>query len=228
MVDYLRTSDVRRFVAAAGVLAHYVGDASQPLHCSYLHHGRPPMATRHGRKYPVPHGSAKFQAFKKTARAKIHAVYEQQMFEVDAPALLADVNAALEPPGAAIPSIASGHGAAAALLDMMHAAHARLSPARVIAADDAGLPPRARAEHLWTNTAIREATVASIADSVRLLAALWESAWREGGGPELDASEIRQFSEDSLARICREEHESFVPSLSLDEMAESGRFEPPS
>jgi hypothetical protein len=34
--------------------------------------------------------------------------------------------------------------------------------------------------------------------------------------------------DESLARICREEHESFVPSLSLDEMAESGRFEPPS
>ena len=31
------------FVAAAGVMAHYVGDASQPLHSSYLHHGRLPM-----------------------------------------------------------------------------------------------------------------------------------------------------------------------------------------
>lgn len=39
MVSYLRKRDAARFVAAAGVLAHYVGDASQPLHSSYMHHG---------------------------------------------------------------------------------------------------------------------------------------------------------------------------------------------
>jgi hypothetical protein len=43
MVAYLKKGDVLRFVAGAGVMAHYVGDASQPLHCSYLHHGKPPM-----------------------------------------------------------------------------------------------------------------------------------------------------------------------------------------
>src|SRR6185369_3161796 len=53
MVDYLGKEDVLRFVAAAGVLAHYVGDASQPLHCSYMHHGIPPMMKVDGRKYPI-------------------------------------------------------------------------------------------------------------------------------------------------------------------------------
>src|SRR5262249_42288824 len=61
MVEFLNNKDVIRFLAAAGVLAHYVGDASQPLHCSYMHHGLPPMVFRHGRKYPVPRDSDEFQ-----------------------------------------------------------------------------------------------------------------------------------------------------------------------
>src|SRR3984957_15493745 len=41
MVDAVRGDDVPRYVATAGVLAHYVGDACQPLHVSRLHHGVP-------------------------------------------------------------------------------------------------------------------------------------------------------------------------------------------
>src|SRR5262249_40580416 len=66
MVRYLKAKDALRFVAAAGILAHYVGDASQPLHCSYLHHGVPPARKVHGRSYPFPRESDEFKAFKKT------------------------------------------------------------------------------------------------------------------------------------------------------------------
>ena len=50
MVKYLEAGQVSHFVAAAGVLAHYCGDASQPLHCSWLHHGVPPLMTYDGRE----------------------------------------------------------------------------------------------------------------------------------------------------------------------------------
>ena len=39
MVDYAKTGKLPQFVCAAGVLAHYVGDACQPLHGSYLADG---------------------------------------------------------------------------------------------------------------------------------------------------------------------------------------------
>jgi hypothetical protein len=226
MVDYLRNTDVLRFVAAAGVLAHYAGDASQPLHCSYLHHGKPPMSTRNGRKYPVPHESARFKEFKKTAKAKIHAIYEQQMFEVDAPALLADINTKLQEPAPAPPVITNGHQAATALMAMMHGAHARLSPMDIINADDPELTQKGRAERLWNNNTIRTATVASIADSVRLLATLWQTAWEQGNGDQLPATTIRTYSETALKNVYRGEHDTFVPSLSLDEMVQAGTFEP--
>ena len=41
IVDAAARGDTTRFLAGAGILAHYVGDACQPLHASYLHHGVP-------------------------------------------------------------------------------------------------------------------------------------------------------------------------------------------
>ena len=41
MVEAVRGGDVLGYVATVGVLAHYVGDACQPLHVSRLHHGVP-------------------------------------------------------------------------------------------------------------------------------------------------------------------------------------------
>lgn len=41
MVTFVNQEDVARFVCAAGILAHYVADACQPLHASQFHDGRP-------------------------------------------------------------------------------------------------------------------------------------------------------------------------------------------
>ena len=225
MVAYLKKDrDVMRFVAAAGVLAHYVGDASQPLHCSYMHHGIPPMVKVGSRKYPVPRDSEEFKAFKKTAEAKIHGVYEETMLEVDTATALTDIDQALKGSGPKI-EIESGHDAAIAVIQLMSRSQKRLAPKTIINADDPTLGPKARAQALWKNTKIRDATTLSLADSVRVLAALWSSAWDEGGGGTLAKKNIREYAEDELEPIYRKE-KAFVPSLSLDEMAKSGDFEP--
>jgi hypothetical protein len=39
MCDFVADGDAAKFVCAAGVLTHYIGDACQPLHISYLHDG---------------------------------------------------------------------------------------------------------------------------------------------------------------------------------------------
>lgn len=224
MVAYLKAKDVIHFVAAAGVLAHYVGDASQPMHCSYLHHGMPPMKTVHGRKYPFPRSSPQFKEFKESREAKIHGIYEETMLEVDTPTALAAVNELLQQPQAKLP-IKSGHEAAAATVQLMYNSQKRLSPKKIINADDPLLGPKGRAERLWKKPSIRNATIASLADSVRLLASLWASAWKEGNGNSIAISKLVRFSEDAFDDICRKD-KTFVPSLSLADMAESGDFEP--
>lgn len=182
------------------------------------------MVTRFGRKYPVARNTEEFAAFKKTPESKIHAIYEQGMFEVDAPSLLAAVNQAVEHLPANPDAIASGHDAALATMRLMHAAQERLSPRAIIKADNPALGTKARARAFWENDEVREATIMLLAGSVRLLADLWTSAWKEGGGEGLAEKDIREYSEDEMSAIYRKDAK-FIPSLSLNEMAESGRFE---
>jgi hypothetical protein len=106
----------------------------------------------------------------------------------------------------------------------MKASQKRLAPMTIIDADDPDQGPKTRATILWKNDTIRNATVESLADSVSLLAALWTAAWEVGGGEDLAVSELKEFDPDDFGAICRTE-KSFVPSLSLDEMASSGKFE---
>jgi hypothetical protein len=225
MVNYLKQGDVLHFVAAAGVLAHYVGDASQPLHCSYMHHGVPPMLTFHGRKYPVPKSSDAFKAFKKTRPAKIHGIYEETMLEVGATDALPAIDAAVLQLPKNAGAIQSGHDAAVETVRLMYAAQKRLTPKTIINADNPALTENGRAARLWAKKKIREATIASLADSVRLLADLWASAWAKGNGDVNAAGQLGAFSEPEFDNICRNEQD-FAPSLSLNEMVQSGRFEP--
>jgi hypothetical protein len=224
MVAYLKKSDVLRFVAAAGVMAHYVGDASQPMHCSYLHHGVPPMRRVNGRDYPLPRDSDEFKEFKESREAKIHGIYEELMLEVDTASALAEIDDELGK-SRPVEIDQSGHGAAKAVIKLMHDAQTRLAPMTVIEADDPSEGPKARAKALWEDSAIRKATIRSLADSVRVLAALWTSAWAAGGGNQVAKKKIRTYEEDELEPVYREDR-NFVPSLSLKQMVKSGDFEP--
>jgi hypothetical protein len=46
MVYYAQQGDAEGFVCSAGILSHYVGDACQPLHISYLFNGDPDRSTQ--------------------------------------------------------------------------------------------------------------------------------------------------------------------------------------
>jgi hypothetical protein len=227
MSAFARAGDARSFVAAAGILAHYVGDASQPLHCSYLHHGRLPMMTVAGddRAYPVAHSSDEFQAYAKTAPAKVHGIYEEGMLEIEPAALLANVERILahEPrPNGEIPD---GHAAAMETVLLMDRARKRLSPTEIIDADDPTLGPKPRAKRLWADATIAEATAQSLADSIQVLARIWQAAWtigRRNSDQPIVASAIREFSEDELQQLYRSG--TFLVPMTLAQMAHSGQF----
>lgn len=225
MVGYLKKKDVIHFVAAAGVLAHYVGDASQPLHCSYMHHGVPPMTTYQGREYPYPRSSSQFTAFKTTPPAQIHGIYEEAMLEVDPVAALSLVDTKIAAMPAPSATIATGHDAAIATISLMHNAQSRLSPMDIIQADNSSLSKSKRAAALWNNATIRDATAESLAESVLTLAAIWDAAWTAGNGASIAKSKLVAFDPADLMDIYRNE-KGFVPSLSLKAMATSGKFEP--
>ncbi len=230
MVQALRDGDVLRFVGAGGVAAHYVGDASQPLHCSYMHHGRLPTITVSGRAYPIPKhmppGSKTpnpaYEAYSKTHPAKIHSIYEETMLEGDTAAALSEIERKLKGFVADGAGITSGHDAAKAVIDLMGRSRDRLPPETIIDYDDPKLNVPKRAARLWANAAIRDATTTSLAESVKLQANLWQSAWDAAAPRNVDTSALGQ---DALVQLYRHDRD-FVPSLSLDAMATSGDFEP--
>jgi hypothetical protein len=224
MVDALKNKDVLEFVAAGGVMAHYVGDASQPLHCSYLHHGQPPMKKVHGREYPVKHGRDARDDFAKTWEYKIHGIYEEQMLEVDPAQAMADVDAVLAGHNPLKLQIARGHDAGVAMINLMNQSRKRLSPQEIIDFDDATLMQPQRAQRFWESSKIRKATIQSLADSVDYLATLWTTAWKAGNGDGLPVGDLGELDSDDLMK--RYLNKNFAPSLSLKEMAESGDFEP--
>ena len=51
MVKFLKNEDVPRFVCAAGILSHYVGDACQPLHISRFYDGNDQQSKGVHKKY---------------------------------------------------------------------------------------------------------------------------------------------------------------------------------
>ena len=222
MVAALKKKDVKTFVATAGVLAHYVGDASQPLHSSYLHHGRLPLLDRPGGRFPVRHGSAEYGAFKKTPAAKIHGLYEQRMLELDTLTALEGVDGLLASASASSTGIDNGWEAARATFELMSDAQERLSPETILGIDDPSLGPTDRARRLWAHPKVRTETIRSLADSTVLLARLWASAWRVGKGRNIAVSKLRVFAEGEVQDVYKKK--TFAPAFTLDQMAQSGRF----
>ena len=185
------------------------------------------MKTVHGRKYPLPRSSQAFKDFKDSDAANIHAIYEEIMLEANTADKLAAVDSLL---AAGIPnvSVKTGHEAAVATVQLMFNSQKRLSPKTIINADKPNWAKSdtERASLLWNKATVRNGTLASLADSVQLLADLWTSAWKIGKGNNIPSAKLIEFTEDQINDVCRIEHSTFVPSLSLDAMAESGDFEP--
>jgi hypothetical protein len=165
MVRFVAAKDVTRFVCAAGLLAHYVGDACQPLHVSHLHHGRP------GHPQEVD----------------VHAVYETQMLDRRRVEFVTGVNALLQQSSGAIQTFSGSAAAAHATVLLMKKTLDLIDPMEVIDAYNAETGQE-RVPHMWNVLGPR--TMRTIANGARALATIWQSAWVEGGGNSIAAAKL--------------------------------------
>ncbi|MCI0670857.1 MAG: hypothetical protein L0Y64_10380 [Myxococcaceae bacterium] len=177
MVGFAREGEVEKFVCTAGLLAHYVGDACQPLHVSFLHHGRPGHADE----------------------KNVHSVYETKMLDRNASELIEAINESLEgqatSPGL---RVTGGHEAADAVVQLMSNTLHTLPPMDVIDAFNAE-SGRARLEHMWE--ALGERTVQCMSAGALRLASLWESAWKEGAGDSIPQRRLGPVDTDVLKEL---------------------------
>lgn len=189
-VASLHQGKVDEWVASMGLMAHYVGDACQPLHVSSLHHGRP--------GHPE--------------EERVHSVYETNMLDRFTLDLVQKVNAAVKKLPAP-PNVNNGSQAAAAVIDLMRRTFHFLPPIDVINAFNEA-DGQARIPHMWD--VLGDRTAECIASGARTLAMLWESAWAMGGGAQLPAAKVKTIDPHRLTALYNDA--TFVPSEFLPNM----------
>ena len=209
MVDAARSGKPEDFVGAAGILAHYVGDACQPLHMSQYHHGYCPEGGKN---------SPEWAEYKKKKEYKIHAIFEEIMFEVRAANMLTAVNDALSGVKATA-GVTGGRDAAREAMKMMQDSFDTLPPKAIIDADDPGKNQPERGRILWD--AIGPQTARLVASGCTFLARLWESAWAEGKGDLIPWDALKTVEESYINDKVRDRN--WLPALTLEEFQQTVR-----
>jgi hypothetical protein len=193
MVRAVAKGNSTSYLAAAGVLAHYVGDACQPLHGSFMHNGIPGDDASKG----------------------VHSAFETRMLDSNAIGFLGLLNAGLgldqgapQPHGGTL--VTGGRAATCRLLELMRDVQRLLPPEELcsIYASDH------KVATLWLQTGERAAQCAAM--GARTLATLWESAWVEGGRKTTSKSPV---SKKSLAKNYYDKP-TWAPCFKLTEYAE--------
>jgi hypothetical protein len=189
MVQFVREEKITEFICAGGIVSHYVGDACQPLHVSHLHHGRP------------DHPEEK----------EVHSIYETKMLDRFATDLIAGINQKLRNVEVRA-DVTGGHAAAVSVIGLMRNTVGKLPPLQVIEAFHAG-QGRERLPRMWDLLGTR--TITCMADGCRRMAALWASAWKEGGGSRIATSKLKAVSMDGLRNLYLDS--DFLPAFRLQD-----------
>jgi len=183
MVEHLKAGALDKFVCVAGTMAHYVGDACQPLHVSHLHHGAD------------------------ESESSVHEVYETRMLDRFAAEFISALNTRLEGEKAT-GSIVTGAQAADLTVKLMKATLKKLPPERIL---EVFRQSRGQSQTAAMWTELGKDTVAVTAMGALALADLWESAWQAAAaqskftvaacGKAINKNRLRSLYEDkSIAK----------------------------
>jgi hypothetical protein len=198
IVTSLQGNDADRIpqaLFAAGVMAHYVGDACQPLHISQYYDGDPGNPAEKG----------------------VHEGYETRMVTSKRKDLIDGLQKTLDA-GNPMPNIEGHHEAAKAVASLMDRTFRNLDPATI---RQTWVATNGHAADMWP--ALGNQTITCIADGCWTLAMLWSSAWAEAKADAPKATAVDQ-GDLSRLYIDKDKtpDQIFVPSHYLTEFATSG------
>ena len=152
MVESLQSGSpnaVAEALCAAGVMAHYVGDACQPLHVSRFHDGR--IAAEKG----------------------VHSEYETAMVNARRKEIIAGLASRLRT-AKPMPLINGHQQAAHAVAGLMDRTVKRIDPSHLC---QVWVDTEGHVGPMWD--ALGKDTIACMADGCKTLAMLWSSAWKQ-------------------------------------------------
>jgi len=211
MVRFVKAGKVAQFVCAAGVLTHYIGDACQPLHISFLHDGDPEQPQTR----TVHHRDGSEDDVVEALGAGVHSAYEDAMVSAHRNDILDGL--AATPKVKASELIATGFDAAKAAIGMMRTVFQRVPPRKIVQFFvESDAKPKQLAEDMWAE--FGDGTVECMRDGTHLLAVLWQSAWVAGDGDNtIPASALKALTKQKAMTICQDSE--FLPSTSVGKIA---------
>jgi hypothetical protein len=190
MVNYIKNAEMTKFVCAAGILSHYIGDASQPLHATKFYNGRPEHQNERG----------------------VHSSYETKMLDRFAADIIGKVNTNLQNITVNSNEL-GGHNAAISLIQLMRRCMQILSPLEIIEVYVQGSNTNNRLKHMFELLGNR--TASCLAEGCIELASVWENAWAEGNGNQIDDNNLGTLNSIELKNLY--ENREFLPAYKLQE-----------
>ena len=207
MVTLLSQHDIAGFLTAAGICAHYVGDASQPLHGSVLADGDPRQPTERLNSDGQP---AKFGE-------GAHSAYESAMVTRKADELVELITGKL-PAQHGLQLCSDGKAAAQATLILMDDVANALPPRSILECFekylDGGRLHVSTLDAMWEE--LGEKTADAMVRGARALAMTWDAAWAVGSGGSVTDSQLGAVEQSEVQR--RYADASFAPSLTLSQI----------
>jgi hypothetical protein len=209
MVQFVRNREIAKFVTAAGVIAHYIGDACQPLHGSYLDDGDPwrnPDGTPAGALLGHSRGYG----------AGIHHAYEASMIDQNVGRIIGSLNTLIGTTHG-MQLVHSKQEAGFATIELIRRAARTITPMTIVEKYvEIKTTGRSRqtSRLLWDSFGNK--TIEVMEDGCRTLAMIWDSAWVQGGGPNLPDALLKEFSQTQLQGIY--EAQDFLPSVVFDDI----------
>jgi hypothetical protein len=187
MISSLNAGDLDKFICAGGTMAHYVGDACQPLHISHLHHGR------------------------NASEKNVHSDYETQMVDRKLQPLFDGVNAAAQRVKSTQLVNGSGKNAAIAVVKLMAKVHENLPPEEICISFAENIGKRKKYDNMWEDLGTK--TIENIAWGCHMMAVLWESAWVTGKGDRFSDGALIELDQQVLKDLYNDP--DFVPSFRM-------------
>jgi hypothetical protein len=207
MVAFADKGWTSEFLCAAGVLTHYIGDACQPLHISYMFNGDPDRALT---KTVMDHGVAKEKKF--AFGDGVHGAYEDEMVNANRKKILDGLAKTSKVTNTEL--ITSGFEAAKLTVALMRKTFERLPPIDIVDAYvQAPHKTVERAAAMWKRFGTK--TIHAMQDGTHLLAVLWESAWTQGHGNQKLNANLNLKPEDAIS-IC--DKADFLRSYTIGEI----------
>lgn len=205
MVRFASDGDAARFVCAAGVLTHYLGDACQPLHISYLHDGDPLRAF----DYTYTKGKKQGQSERRPLGMGVHSAYEDAMVHEYRVQILAALKKTARV--GASEAVGTGKEAAERTVELMRNTFKAIAPADLVQAYiDVGHGGKACSDALWN--AFGQETMQVMQAGAHLVGVLWESAWSLGDG-ETKVKSLAALDETAAMDIVKDPQ--FLPSKTI-------------